>query len=86
MTDARPNLPQAAVSTLWKGQKIEAIKILRSEQNLGLRDAKLAIDAYIQGDPALQKKLAEAQAETRKGCVLWLIAILAGMYYFLAVK
>jgi ribosomal protein L7/L12 len=89
MSDTPTNLPQAAVAALWKGQKIEAIKILRGEHNLDLHDAKQAVDAYVKGEPALQKRLAEAQAETRKECVMWFIpilVILAGMYYFLAGK
>jgi ribosomal protein L7/L12 len=31
--------PQAAVTALWRGQIIEAIKLVRVEQNIGLKEA-----------------------------------------------
>ena len=40
-------LSPAAIAALWKGQMIEAIKVVRQEQNLGLKEAKDAVEAYL---------------------------------------
>lgn len=45
-------LPRAAMEALRRGNKIEAIKIVRAETGLGLKEAKDAVDAYEQGAPA----------------------------------
>ena len=39
-------LPDAAIEALTKGRKIEAVKILRREWNIDLKDAKDAVDQY----------------------------------------
>jgi hypothetical protein len=80
------DLPPAAVDALHRGRTIEAIKIVRLERRCDLRDAKLAVDDYIRRQPHLQRKIAEAQAESRRGCLTWTIGILlllAAAYYFL---
>jgi hypothetical protein len=40
-------LPQAAVTALWRGQIIEAIRLLRVEQNIGLKEASELASAYV---------------------------------------
>ena len=40
-------LPNAAVEMLWRGDVIAAIKVVRAERNLGLKEAKDLVDAYI---------------------------------------
>lgn len=80
----RPGLPQAAIDALGRGQTIEAIKIVRMERRCDLRDAKLAVDAYVSSQPHLQRKMAEARAEARRGCATWTIVLLllcAAAYY-----
>jgi hypothetical protein len=49
-------LPDAAVSALHEGQKIRAIKILRTVNSLGLKEARDLVDAYIAGTPELDAK------------------------------
>ncbi|MGH7167721.1 MAG: ribosomal protein L7/L12 [Nitrospiraceae bacterium] len=82
-------LPETVVAALRKGQKIEAIKILRQEWGIGLKEAKDSVDRYVQSDPLLQRSMQMAQAESRRGCLLWLvvgIALAAAVYYFLGSK
>lgn len=82
-------LPSAAVAALRQGNKIEAIKIVRVERNLGLKEAKDCVEDYVRRDPSLKKKMEEVQAEARKGFVFWLVVLLAlgaAAYYFLAGK
>lgn len=42
---------------------IAAIKVVRAERNLGLREAKDLVDAYIRSQPSLLQKMEQAQAE-----------------------
>ena len=68
-------LSPAAIAALWKGQMIEAIKVVRQEQNLGLKEAKDAVEAYLKTQPDLKKRMAMAQAEQKQGCVRWLVVV-----------
>ncbi len=71
-------LPQAAVTALWRGQLIEAIKLVRTEQNIGMNEARELVSAYVQTQPALRNRIDRTQADTREGLVRWLIFLLAG--------
>jgi len=78
--------PKAAVDALWEGNVIEAIKVVRLEQNIGLKEAKEQVDAYIGSQLALKKKLDQVLATAKKRMVRWLIGFLvlaAGIAYFL---
>ncbi len=84
-----PQLPSAAIEALIRGNTIEAIKIIRQELGLDLRDAKQAVDRYLRSQSHLKRKVEEAQAESRRGCLTWLVVILAIAalgYYFLSGK
>ena len=76
----------AAVSALRRGNKIDAIKIVREERNIGLKEAKDAVEDYLRNDPALQSSLAASQANAKRAALRWL-AVLVGLailaYYFL---
>lgn len=80
-------LPQSAVAALWRGQVIEAVKLVRSEHNIGLKEAKEHVEAYVQTQPALRTRIIQAQADAREGFLRWLIFLLvggAGIAFFLA--
>jgi ribosomal protein L7/L12 len=80
------DLPKAAVEALWQGNVIEAIKVVRLEQKIGLKEAKEQVDAYIGSQPALKKKLDQVLATAKERMVRWLIGLLvlvAGIAYFL---
>lgn len=86
MAERSNDFPAEAVTALWQGNKIEAIKILRQAFHIDLKDAKDKIDQYVKNEPALQQKLATAQTESLHGLVRWLLAIaLALMVYYLFV-
>lgn len=42
---------------------IAAIKVVRVERKLGLKEAKDLVDAYIRSQPSLRQKMEQAQAE-----------------------
>ncbi len=86
-SDSPSNLPEAAVNALWRGELIEAIKMLRLERGIGLKEAKDAVDAYIRTQPPLRQKLEEANARAKEGLLRWLVVIglilAVGAYFFL---
>lgn len=82
-----PTLSAAAISALHQGNKIEAIRIVREEQDIGLKEAKDAVDDYVRSQPALQSLLAAAQSEVKRSALLWLAALIVLAllaYYFMA--
>ena len=72
-------LPATAIEALKKGRKIEAIKILRQEWGLGLKEAKDAVDAYVAARPAVASQLQEAEEAGKRAKRLWIwLLILMG--------
>lgn len=82
-----PELSPAVVTTLTSGRVVEAIKMVREERGVGLKEAKEAVDRYLAAHPALKRKLDSQQAEALRGCLLWLavlIAIATVAYYIVS--
>ena len=79
-------LSNAAVEMLWRGDVIAAIKVVRAERNLGLKEAKDLVDAYIRSQPSLRHKMEQAQAEMwqklKRGLLVALIFAAAAAYFF----
>ncbi len=73
------SIPAAAAAAVAAGNMIEAIKIVRREQHIGLKEAKDAVDAYVSQHPEMR-----AQASNSPGAVpgrpwLWIgLAMFAG--------
>ena len=57
-------LPVEAITLLSEGQFVQAIKALREHEGLGLREAKLRVDAYLAREPLL-KALASVRGSAR---------------------
>ncbi|HQV24020.1 MAG: hypothetical protein H6996_09200 [Moraxellaceae bacterium] len=51
--DSTPLIPLAAIGALALGHKIDAIKIVRQENALSLKEAKEAVEAYQRAHPDL---------------------------------
>jgi ribosomal protein L7/L12 len=77
MAERKDDLPAEAISALWQGNKIEAIKILRRALHIDLKDAKDRVDQYVRNEPALQQKLATVQTESLRGLARWLLLAIA---------
>lgn len=79
-------LPNAAVEMLWRGDVIAAIKHVRVERNLGLKEAKDLVDAYIRSQPSLRQKMEQTQSEMwqklKRGLLIALIFAAAAVYFF----
>lgn len=67
------NIPAEVVAEIEAGRKVNAIKLLRAKQGIGLKEAKDAVDAYILEHPRSQ---GDSGAESRGG---------SGFYFMLAV-
>ena len=86
--DTAIGLSIAAISALHRGNKIEAIKIVREERNIGLKEAKDAVEDYVRSQPAIQSSLGAAQTEAKRRALLWLavVVLFAFLGYFFLAK
>lgn len=71
-----PEIPKAAVEALRRGNLIEAIKVVRQERNIGLKEAKTEVEAYIFSQPALKKKMDKVLVTAQQKFIRWLIGFL----------
>ena len=78
-------LPPDAIAALNKGNKIEAIKIVRVARHIGLKQSKDLVETYLATQPALQRKIEMKQADARRGCLIWIVSLaligVAAIYY-----
>src|SRR5574337_418643 len=75
---------QSGVEALRHGNVIEAIQVVRRERNIGLKEAKEEVEAYLVSQPALKKKMDQVLATAQQRFIRWLIGFLvlaAGMGY-----
>ena len=77
MPDVNPPLPVQVIAALQQGNKLEAIKLLRKAQGIGLKDAKDSVESYIAHHPQLQQKFAATTNVTMRGCLLGLLCVAA---------
>ena len=69
-------MPSAAISALLQGNKLEAIKIVRQERNIGLKEAKAAVENYVRSRPAAQSSLTGEQPQTKWSTTAWLVVVI----------
>ncbi len=81
-TSETTDLPPLAVSALLEGRKIEAIKIVRKELGVDLKEAADAVEAYIQRDPVIQETLKSAGRSSSAGWILLVIVLATLAWYF----
>ena len=78
------DLPKAAIEALRHGNLIGAIRVVRHERNIGLKEAKEQVEAYIASQPVLKKKIDKVLATAQQRFVRWMIGLLvlaAGVAY-----
>ena len=78
--NSTPKLPDQVIGQIRAGRKIQAIKLLREAQGIGLKEAKDAVDAYMLANPSPQQPKSSSNGLVLI-VVLSLIAYLA--YQFL---
>jgi hypothetical protein len=83
-------IPLEAATLLNEGRVIDAIKVVREAEGLGLRDAKARVDAHIAGEPLLRAQLELRQRAARRKFFLWFfvvdVVIVAAVIYWLKFK
>lgn len=79
-------LPSEAISELYAGNKISAIKYVRECNRIGLKDAKDFVENYIDKNPDVKSAINAAQAKSFREFMRWLVPVilLTGLcvYYF----
>lgn len=73
--EPRP-LPDAVVAALQRGNKIEAIKRLREDWGIDLKEAKDQVDRFVAADPVLRRKIRSTTVSGARGCLFWLMLFL----------
>lgn len=76
-------LPMEAVTALEKGNKIEAIKIVRAAHNLDLKDSKDAVELYLKNNPALEQRFNEIQKESSSRVLFWVMVFIFAVAAYL---
>jgi len=80
-------LPPQVIEELLRGNRLEAIELLRTERNLSHEEAKEQVASYILSQPSsLHRRMKDSQSETKWGTMRWLIliqAIAVAIGYFL---
>jgi len=80
-------LPVEAVTLLHEGKVIEAIKVVRRAEVLGLKEAKDRVDAHLAQEPLLRVQIETQQRAMRRKFFLWFLivdlVITAGIIYWL---
>lgn len=81
-------LPAAAIAALTKGRKIEAVKILRSEWNIDLKEAKDHVEQYLSGINPSQGARKAPAVDTGTGRLLSfiLLVIVVAIGYYMWTK
>jgi len=76
-------LPAAAIAAIERGRKIEAIKIVRQQWGIDLKESKGVVDAYIKSQPGLESR---PQIPGRLALFLLLAALAIAIYFFARVR
>jgi ribosomal protein L7/L12 len=74
---SKDSLSVTAISALRRGNKIEAIKLVRVERGLGLKEAKDLVEEYLRADPSAQSSFSAAQGESGRRALWWLAVAVA---------
>lgn len=78
---SQTSLPLDVREAIHANRKIDAIKLLRAQQNLGLKEAKHAVEAYIRENPHLvPEKTGSGINLTHIVLFLVVLAIVYGLY------
>lgn len=69
----------AAIAAIQRGHKIEAIKLVREEHGLGLKEAKDLVDRYEKAHPRQRTHQESGQVPPRSGLGWLWVGVLIGV-------
>ena len=72
-------LPLAAVDALAQGRKIEAIRIVRLERGIGLKEAKDAVEEYVRTRPDVAR---QSESASKVRILLLIVVIVIFSFWF----
>ena len=76
----KPRLPNDVLEAGHSNRKIDAVKLLRAHQDLGLKEAKHIIDAYVAENP---QRIRRPPAVERSGFGrILLVGVVVAILYF----
>jgi ribosomal protein L7/L12 len=76
-------MPPAAIDALERGNKIEAVRLVREHAGIGLKQAKDAVDAYERAHPRLDPMVAPGEVRRGSGLVGWITAaVIVGLLVY----
>lgn len=70
-------MPAQALAALQRNNKIEAIKIVRQEHGIGLKEAKDFVESHVDGDVALQAQMRTQGPQLSAGQLLRFLSVVA---------
>jgi len=76
MSEDPPDLPQAAITALEQGSKIEAIKEVRIARSVGLKEAKEIVEDFIEKNSEIKSYMRAANANSARSGLRWLIVMI----------
>ena len=86
MNGSSDQLPASVLSAIDSGNKIEAIKLLREQTGLGLKEAKDAVEAMTMPKPGMTRNFPTVEKPASGRTVWWLLMVaalgFAGYYFF----
>lgn len=79
----RDPLPPEAIAALNRGNKIEAIKIVRAALGVDLKDAKDLVDRHVAADPVMRLQSQTLQAAGRGSfrTAILLVVVIAALWW-----
>ena len=80
--DQKPALPPEAVAALHRGNKIEAIKVVRAQLSVDLKEAKQRVEHFLRAEPSVYASFAEMRQRSGQSA-LWRIALVIGLIVML---
>lgn len=68
----RPCIPPQAVAALNAGRRIDAIRIVRETQEIGLKEARELVDSYVALHPEVQWRVDQQRSRASRRWIAWL--------------
>ena len=75
MNNIPQDLSSAAIAALENGSKIEAIKQVRIERRVSLKDAKDIVEQFLDRSPELQNRMRAVNREQGRRGLAWIVVI-----------
>jgi hypothetical protein len=86
---SKAELSEGAMAALRRGNKIEAIKLVRVEHGVGLKEAKDIVDEFVRAHPLQDDGSPIVRVQSSRNGLWWLLIFAVGaivLYAYLSYK